>query len=1420
MDTAAQVNRELLVPDIGPGTRPAERPKVEGHWGEEAVGFGWEESDSIDGRWSQTEIGPFLASVLQTPKGIIAKGLSIRLDANGGVQGSVAYDTATMTCRVAWTNGFLKFDPARYGVIKAPQMHGDAFVVQNRNAWGDAKVRYRGLFQHGRSVVLQYDVDGSRVREAPRLIHRDGKVVLQRDFEVASSEQELALRLSRYTTVVSQAGIVFQDGDDPQVRIPGRRGGVRSVRFTTYSGADEELKNVTLPTSQVDIGQISLPGERLWPELLHTVGIVSTDDGPLVVDTVTVPTKNPYQALMFVSGHDFFGDGRAAVCTLHGDVWLVDGLDATLENVTWKRFATGLHQPLGLRIVDDNVFVLGRDQITRLHDRDENGEADYYECFNNDGQTSIGGHDYAAGLETDRDGNFYYVRANVGVVKVAADGTSEEIIAAGLRNPAGLAVSDSGRIATSPQEGEWTPSSAVFNVRPNDWFGYGGPKVTPRRPLGYDPPICWIPRRVDNSTGGQVWVSSDSWAPLRDQLLTLSFGRCALLLTLRDDVEGVMQGASVPLELSFDSGLMRGRFHPHDGQLYVSGLKGWLSSAIRDGCFQRVRYTGQPLNLPTQFKVYANGLAITFSDPLDATTAGIPDNFRLQQWDYRYSSEYGSAEYRPSDPKQPGREDVELASSWLSDDDRTVFLEIEDLQPVMQLQVSYALRSRDGRPIQNSIYGTINVVPKRMINSKPRLVAGAEKPGRLDREVRKRLQPGLVARFRQQSPTGTTFDTRRSPHAALLVRSEEAVTSQLDAGAFDFSMSGYLRSRLKGDVRFWIEGPSGVVVTINGDDVQTGRLTAEEVPLSEEPIGVNLARGYNRIEIHGLSSGESDYRFRLFWSSDAILPEPIPITAISHDSRNPELEEADARRDSRLQFAALRCIRCHAVPRVPALGVTSEETGHAWMPDLFVDAPRLVDLGQRLDTDWLAHWLFAPRRMRSQASMPHVLADSEQGRAEAIHLAAYLTANSATHKNETLTADWETQDQRIDLGLELYETLGCMACHRFTPPEEEDKFDRISLHFAAAKFQPQQLASFLQSPNKHYEAIRMPDFGLDPTQAVAIAAYVRSQSRGKLPRLADVVANPVVGEKLFQERSCHQCHSMEKGKQLPPPPFGTLFHAANQRGCLAESATHRGTAPDFGFDQAKRSGLLSFLRGSDKTLRRNVLSEIAMRTMKRLRCDACHDQDANYSSLPDIMSNESELGFAYERLPNLGAAGEKLRVDWLERQIGGLLAYRSRPWLKMRMPAFPFYARWIPPGMAAAHGLTSESRPKKVATDDLIAIGKSLASKEKGFDCVQCHALDDKFLQLENKANGIGLAYVTDRLRKEYYHRWIRDPLRIDPLTKMPKFSPDGVTSQRTEFFGGDAKKQFEALWSYMRALDSQREKGSLGDASDFIHPP
>jgi azurin len=452
------------------------------------------------------------------------------------------------------------------------------------------------------------------------------------------------------------------------------------------------------PVQDHPLAHLTRGGPPQWPQVLTTRRTLG-QARPYAVDTIEPPFDNPWKAPLFFGDHDFLPDGTAILCTMQGDVWRVEELDASLTSVRWRRIASGLHQALGLLVVDGVVHVLGRDQLTRLHDLNGDGEADFYECLSNGFETATG-HNFVCGLQRDRDGNFYTVSSNQGLLKISPDGKKVEVLATGFRNPDGVGLSPEGTITVPCSEGEWTPASMVCEIRPGGYYGFGGPK-TGRPP---DLPLVYLPRGLDNSSGGQATVNSDRWGPLQGQMLHFSFGAGSYFLLLREQVEDQPQGAVVPLPGEFLSGAHRGRFNPKDGQLYVTGMSGWGSYTPADGCFQRVRYTGDPVQLPTAFHAHENGLLLSFSRPVERALAEDPKNHFAQCWNYRYSAGYGSPEFSPRHPGTPGHDPLAIRSASVLDDGRTLFLEIPELQPVNQIHLR--LRVDSGDPID--LFATVH----------------------------------------------------------------------------------------------------------------------------------------------------------------------------------------------------------------------------------------------------------------------------------------------------------------------------------------------------------------------------------------------------------------------------------------------------------------------------------------------------------------------------------------------------------------------------------------------------------------------------------------------------------------------------------------------------------------------------------------
>jgi hypothetical protein len=264
-------------------------------------------------------------------------------------------------------------------------------------------------------------------------------------------------------------------------------------------------------------------------------------------------------------------------------------------------------------------------------------------------------------------------------------------------------------VTGADQEGNWMPATRIDVYRRGGFYGDFRTHHRPTAPAAFDPPLCWLPREADNSAGGQVWVPPARFGPLAGQLVHLSFGRCKAFLLLRQKVGEVEQAGAVDLGLFFQSGVCRGRFHPGDGHLYVAGLRGWQTAARRDGCLQRVRYTGQPLDLPVGLSAHADGVRLTFAEPLDRRAAADAGRYHVEQWNYRWSGEYGSKRWSVEQPQREGTDVRAVEAATVSEDGRSVFLRLAGgVRPVMQMQINYRLTTADGKPLAGAVYNTVH----------------------------------------------------------------------------------------------------------------------------------------------------------------------------------------------------------------------------------------------------------------------------------------------------------------------------------------------------------------------------------------------------------------------------------------------------------------------------------------------------------------------------------------------------------------------------------------------------------------------------------------------------------------------------------------------------------------------------------------
>lgn len=1363
--------------------------------------------------WKEVDNGPFQADTILTQSNgevVALKGLAIKLGASRDA--TAVFDTELLCWRggfegtlmlegTAWSgnHGGNSHYPAGDGIFFFQNPTGLGFALNG--SWTDPRNikagplprelgRYRGLFRHGDQTVLQYTLGGVSILELAALENIGGVRALTRTLNVepaANAELELLVRDGPPSAVPADPAKIAADlrlKKDIRIHLVGAPAGV--TLKTSASGRTtvaiakgtaaarfkivyaERPVDVAAAAAPLDLRTLTQGGPALYPEAIAVKGQLdpAAATKTYAVDVIPLPSENPWKSPPRFGGFDFFPDGkRIAASTWNGDVWIAEGIDGDLSQVKWRRYATGLYQTLGLKIVDGVIYTQGRDQITRLHDLDGDGEADHYECFNNDVMITSGFHEFSFDLQTDREGNFYFSKAmpvmqggrgfgpstpnNGTVMKVSKDGSRLDVVAWGFRAPGGLGISPDGIITTGENEGSWVPACKItwtkpgavsFNgVVPGTWEKQNFAPL-PGAPTDYQRPLCWLPYFADNSSGSQAWVPEQTaWDPRHaGEMLHLSYGKSSIFRVLREEVNGQVQGGVYRLPIDVSAAVMRARFHPQNGQLYVIGFRGWQTSG-RDA-FQRVRYTGVTTPLPVGLSAHENGLLIRFSAPLDRKTAEDPSRYSLSKWNYVWAPQYGSGRFSIDHPDaaaearattEPSKgahniiDTVTVGAAKLLDDGQSVFLYVPKLTAAMQMELKFDLTDPKGAPVRETIYHTVH-------NCGPEFkIAGVRWEDIKIVESAPAGEPGLALSFQGESTDALLVD-----QMALTVPEGTSPSVFLAPRAFGSSWTGTLVVPERDAITFSLEGVGTATLQIDGKVIVSGALPiVATVPVTLAKGGHGIFCGYR-----SLPSGEG--RVRLMWSSPQFRTEPVPAGAFRF-MPGAEVASWGKVRAGRELFGAAQCIRCHQ----PRGGLPADA-----MPEILATAPDFQDIGQRLERDWLEKWIAAP-----QGHCPSVAAG--QAADIAAHLAALKDAagpaGPSVPGDAKSIADGSALVEKLHLGFWI------------EPLTKERK------HTDAG------LIEQLRRPARHHPATVFPDVRLTPTEAGAIAAYVRSRQPS---RIAVSAAGNATAGKTIVAVSCAACHS-----PAAPLPGARSFEDISRadwtvKGCVAEN---RGRAPDLRLTRDDVAALIAF-RNSDRdvglqSLGRFVPAEYAAAQLKALNCAQCHS------------------GGGENKLPDIALAGEKFDREWLTNLFAGKQPDKIRPWQEARMPAFASRAANLSLGLAARHGVPPKT-PAPAPDAALAVIGGKLGGTD-GYSCVACHDAGTRKALQVFEGQGPNLQLAGERLRYDYFQRWTHWPQRIAPATIMPRYTKDRDHALLDTQLDGNAEKQFEAIWQWTHAL-------------------
>ena len=612
------------------------------------------------------------------------------------------------------------------------------------------QVRFKGFHNAGRAVVVRWQVGEVAIDETAEVVTANEVQFVVRTIEVAPSAKGVTVMLGKSADAARIVTLGASKVDELDGHAVARVDGSKDVTTVRIAYLPSGVPLPQAFDAEAPSKLLKLT-KALWPETVETSGKLSDKaNEAYVVDDVKLPVTNPWKAPMFTSAFDFLPDGRAVICTFHGDVFIASGIDEKLEKVTWRRFAAGLYHALGLKVVNGEIYVTCRDGLWKLRDTNGDGECDTYEAFNFDLMVTKSFHEFTFDLQTDPAGNFYVIKAGPvrkggrgfdeicdhhgSLLRISPDGKKSEVFATGFRAPNGIAVSPTGQVTTGDNEGTWTPVCRLNWVKQGGFYGVPPLAHRSTEPTDYDRPLCWFPKEVDNSSGGQVWVTSDKFGPWKDRLLHLSYGTCSLFGVLPQEVafngHPQMQGGVARFNVDFASGAMRARFNPKDGQLYVTGLRGWQTTATQNGCFQRVRYTGAATRMPLALAATKKGIKLDFACAVDAKAAADAGNWNVEVWNYVWSSAYGSPDISTLDTKVAATElgndgklqfskaqmserkhdSLAVKSATVSADGRSVFLEIPEIRPAMQMQLKYEIKAADGVELRGQVINTIHAL--------------------------------------------------------------------------------------------------------------------------------------------------------------------------------------------------------------------------------------------------------------------------------------------------------------------------------------------------------------------------------------------------------------------------------------------------------------------------------------------------------------------------------------------------------------------------------------------------------------------------------------------------------------------------------------------------------------------------------------
>jgi cytochrome c2 len=687
--------------------------------------------------------------------------------------------------------------------------------------------------------------------------------------------------------------------------------------------------------------------------------------------------------------------------------------------------------------------------------------------------------------------------------------------------------------------------------------------------------------------------------------------------------------------------------------------------------------------------------------------------------------------------------------------------------------------------------------------------------------------PGLLARY---AAAGQTI-VRRDPDIAFVWGSVPP-DQRLASGRFSADWTGKLLIRLPGKYRIHAHVQGKVDVQLGGQLVLAGQSDQPQW-ISGNEFSFDYGEAPLQVKFHATTK---ESRVKLYWTSESIALEPIPSAALFMNEAHPELEQQER---GRPLFAEYRCNRCHQASNDPPSP----------------PGPDLRHLSMGVTSKWLEQWLLGGSTGIEHASMPEFgfTADETAALVEFLHK---LTRDTSP----ALKIPAEKLDGLADAGRVLFHSLGCLACHSLNsnaavgtgdlagdavgavvakesgglrhPARLMDKADQRhpqvgwggDLSRIGEKRTLQWLQLWLKTPWLYNEDFRMPVFTLkrdnkvdEPLQlAVFLSRQGKSVAEAAIPPASPVSQQLFDrGKKLFEAARCPACHqSGSLAADLKNVPTLARQISDLDLGCLQAQPDRTKWRP--AYPQADQAAIRAYLATRTRLPSPEGPHERGQRLLTWGRCLSCHPRDGGNGIGPSALhAAETVDGLKGQGPllvpPSLNAIGDKLLDDSLRKAVTGDFAGSRLPWLRVRMPKFRSSKE---DAEALADYLIQHDRidgppaeivaPIPVPQGDqrfpALSAGHTLLGSQ-GFSCIACHSFGT-FVPRNTApgTRGSDLRMIGQRMRRDFFLRWTKTPIRIVPNMEMPSFERpvEGILD-------GQLNSQLAALWESLHDENSSR---------------